>query len=47
MTSGLDTSGYSCPYIGSWCEPGTEAEVMAETADRVIETAREILAALP
>jgi hypothetical protein len=46
MASGLDTSGYSLPYIAGWAEPGKEAEVMAGTADQVIGTARRILAAL-
>jgi hypothetical protein len=45
--SGLDTSSYSFPYVAGWANPGKEAEVMAETAERVIETARRILAALP
>jgi IrrE N-terminal-like domain len=47
MAAGLDTSGYSLPYVAGWAESGKEAEVMAETADRVIETARRFLAALP
>jgi antirestriction protein ArdC len=47
MASGLDTSNYSLPYVAGWAEPGTEAEVMADTAERVITTARRILAELP
>jgi hypothetical protein len=47
MASGLDTSSYSLPYVAGWAESGKEAEVMADTADRVIETARRILSALP
>ena len=41
------TSAYSFPYIGSWAAAGKEAEVMADTAERVIATARRILDALP
>jgi antirestriction protein ArdC len=46
MALGLDTSDYSLPYVAGWAERGKEAEVMAETAERVIGTARRILAAL-
>jgi antirestriction protein ArdC len=45
-SSGLDTSAYSFPYIGTWAPAGKEAEVMAETAERVVATARRILATL-
>jgi hypothetical protein len=44
--SGLDTSAYSFPYIGHWVLAGKEAEVMADTAERVITTAQRILAGL-
>jgi antirestriction protein ArdC len=47
MASGLDTSSYSLPYVAGWAESGKEAEVMADTADQVIETARRILGAFP
>jgi antirestriction protein ArdC len=47
MASGLDTSSYSLPYVAGWAQPGKEAEVMADTAERVIATARRILDALP
>jgi antirestriction protein ArdC len=43
-SSGLDTSAYSFPYIGHWAPAGKEAEVMADTAERVLATARRILA---
>jgi hypothetical protein len=46
VASGLDTSSYSLPYVAGWAEPGKEAEVMANTAERVIATARRILDAL-
>jgi hypothetical protein len=46
MASGLDTSSYSLPYLAGWAESGKEAEVMADTAERVIGTARRILDAL-
>lgn len=36
MASGLDTSGYSLPYVAGWAERGKEAEVMAATAEQVI-----------
>jgi hypothetical protein len=44
MATGLDTSSYSLPYLAGWAEPGKEAEVMADSAGRVIATARRILA---
>ena len=40
------TSAYWFPH-GSWAAAGKEAEVMADTAERVIATARRILDALP
>jgi hypothetical protein len=43
-STGLDTSTYSFPYIGHWAPAGKEAEIMADTAERVIATARRILA---
>jgi hypothetical protein len=42
----LDTSAYSFPYIGHLAPAGNEADVIADTADRVIATARRILAGL-
>ena len=45
-SSGVDTSAYSFPYIGHWAPAGKEAEVMADTAERVITTARRIRAGL-
>jgi hypothetical protein len=45
-SAGLDTSAYSFPYIGHWAPTGKEADVMADTAERVIATARRILARL-
>lgn len=44
--AGLDTSGYSFPYIGHWAPAGKQADVLADTAERVIATARRILAGL-
>lgn len=41
---GLDTSDYSIGYIAGWSEGNTE--VIAETATRVLDTARRIAAAL-
>jgi antirestriction protein ArdC len=46
MALGLDTSDYSLPYVAGWAERGKEAEAMAETAERVIGTARRILTAV-
>jgi hypothetical protein len=45
-TAGLDTSGYSFPYIGHWAPAGNEADILADTAERVLATARRILADL-
>jgi hypothetical protein len=45
-SSGLDTSANSFPYIGRWAPAGKEADVLADTAERVITTARRILAGL-
>jgi hypothetical protein len=42
-TAGLDTSAYSFPYIGYWAPTGNEADVIADTAERVITTARRII----
>jgi antirestriction protein ArdC len=42
-SAGLDTSAYSFPYIGHWAPAGKEADVMADTAERVIAAARRIL----
>ena len=42
-SSGMDTSAYSFPYIEHWAPAGKEAEIMADTAERVIATARSIL----
>ena len=41
---GLGTDGYSWPYIAHWS--GGKAEIVQETAGRVIETARAILAGM-
>jgi hypothetical protein len=43
---GLDTSGYSLPYVAGWAADGKELEAVVETADRVIGAAREILATI-
>jgi antirestriction protein ArdC len=45
-SAGLDASAYSFPYIGHWAPAGKEADVMADTAERVLRTARRILAGL-
>jgi hypothetical protein len=42
-SAGLDTSAYSFLYIGHWAPAGKEAEIMADTAERVIATARSIV----
>ncbi len=41
---GLDTDGYSLPYVASWS--GGDSEAVAKTADRVVRCASEILGAL-
>jgi hypothetical protein len=42
--SGLSTDGYSVPYVGRWASG--DVKVVRETAERVVSTARAILAAL-
>jgi len=44
QAAGLSTDGYSWPYIALWSEG--KAEVVQETAGRVLEAARDILAGL-
>lgn len=41
---GLDSGGYSFPYVTRWAEGSTE--VLRETAERVIGCAKEILSGL-
>lgn len=41
---GLDTSGYSFPYVARWANGSIDN--VKETADRVVECARQILAGL-
>jgi hypothetical protein len=43
---GLDTSGYSLPYIAGWAADGKELAAVVQTADRVIGAARQILATI-
>lgn len=40
---GLDTSGYSLPYIGGWAKDGEETETVKQTAQRVIKAAHAII----
>jgi len=42
--AGLDTDGYTFPYVAGWANG--ETDVVRETADKVLSTARAILAAL-
>lgn len=41
---GLDASGYSFPYVARWANGSIDN--VKETADRVVECARQILAGL-
>lgn len=40
---GMDTTGYSLPYVASWAGGGDPAAVVRASAERVISTARDIL----
>ena len=43
--AGLDTDGYSFPYVASWS--GGDVDAVRATAERCLATARRILDALP
>ena len=42
---GLDTSGYTIPYVTGWAS--ADLDLLRGTAERVLTTARQVLAAAP
>jgi len=44
---GMDTTGYSLPYVATWAGGKDPAATVRATAERVVRTARTILDALP
>ena len=44
---GMDTTGYTLPYVATWAGGTDPAATVRATAERVVRTARTILDALP